>query len=139
MGARHVGKLGTLYNRDVFCETNGIELRPERSMHLSNEQTHSILLTRNGNTNEVKMFKYTPKRVSFLDDEGQMAILLMPPSVANEKQRCPGILKTHSTEACKRQRARKQLLICVGIFFVILALIVVVIVVIKEIQQVLQR
>ena len=21
-GARHVGKLGTLYNRDVFCETN---------------------------------------------------------------------------------------------------------------------
>ena len=113
----------------------GVELRPERSMQHSDENTHSILLKRNG----VRMSKCTPKRVSFLDDEGQLASLLMPLSGANEKQKCPGILKTYSTDACKRQRARTQLIICVGIFFVILALIIVVVVVIKEIQQVLQR
>ena len=117
---------------------DGVKLRPEISMQRSDENTHSILLKRNGNSNEVRKSKFSPKRVSFLDDEGQLAILLMPSSGENEKQRYPGMLKTHYADVCKSQEAKKQLIIIVGIIFVILALIIVVVVVIKEIQQVLQ-
>ena len=96
-------------------------------------------MTLNGDGNELRISKHTPKRVSFLDDEGQLAISLIPSSEANEEQIWPGALRTDSADKCKSHRTKTRLLIFLGIIFVILALIIVVIVVIKEIQQVLQR
>ena len=118
---------------------DGVKLRPKISHQNSHENTNSKLLTLNADGNELRISKHTPKRVSFLDDEGQLAISLIPPSEANEEQIWPDALRTRSTEACKSHRTKKQLLIFLSIIFVILALIIVVIVVIKEIQQVLQR
>ena len=111
----------------------------EISLQDSNESTNSKLLKVDGDGNEVRISKNTPKRVSFLDDEGQLDILLMSPPGTNEEQICPGTLRTHSTDVHKGQITKEQLLISFGIIIVILALIIVVIVIIKEIQQVLQR
>ena len=126
-------------NKPDIERNDGVKLRPKISLWDSNENTSSKLLTINGDGNELRMSKHAPKRVSFLDDEGQLAISLIPSSEANEEQIWPGALRTHSTDGCKSHRKKKQLLIFLGIIIVILALIIVVIVVIKEIQQVLQR
>ena len=126
-------------NKSDIEHDDGVKLRPKISLRDSNENTNSKLLTLNGDGNELKISKHTPKHVSFLDDEGQLAISLIPSSEANEEQIWPGALRTHSTDGCKSHRTKKQVLIFLGIIIVILALIIVVIVVIKEIQQVLQR